>query len=226
MRTALLLLALSCGPPAAAQTISGHAYAIDGDTLDMAGQRIRLFGVDAPESMQTCEKGRTAWACGQEAKRLLAQMVEGRAVSCTAGDRDHYGRIVATCYAGQSDLSGVLVREGLAIALPQFTGDYVAFQARAKQYGLGLWSSNFQTPGDFRQANPALFAAKAPKANVAVAARPTAARRVAASTSSWSYRNCAQARAAGAAPLYRGQPGYGAHMDGDGDGIACEPYRR
>ncbi|WBH18304.1 excalibur calcium-binding domain-containing protein [Sphingomonas radiodurans] len=40
------------------------------------------------------------------------------------------------------------------------------------------------------------------------------------------FRNCAAARAAGAAPLYRGQPGYGAHMDGDGDGIACEPFRR
>lgn len=42
--------------------------------------------------------------------------------------------------------------------------------------------------------------------------------------SSWSYRNCREARAAGTAPIYRGQPGYGAHMDGDGDGIACEPY--
>ncbi|WP_370308217.1 excalibur calcium-binding domain-containing protein [Sphingobium abikonense] len=43
---------------------------------------------------------------------------------------------------------------------------------------------------------------------------------------SWSYRNCREARAAGAAPLYRGQPGYGPHMDGDSDGIACEPYSR
>lgn len=40
------------------------------------------------------------------------------------------------------------------------------------------------------------------------------------------FRNCAEARAAGAAPLRRGEPGYGAHMDGDGDGVACEPYRR
>ncbi|WP_232313843.1 excalibur calcium-binding domain-containing protein [Sphingobium sp. TCM1] len=46
-----------------------------------------------------------------------------------------------------------------------------------------------------------------------------------ASGSSWSYPNCRAARAAGAAPLYAGQPGYGPHMDGDGDGIACEPYR-
>ena len=36
------------------------------------------------------------------------------------------------------------------------------------------------------------------------------------------YRNCREARAAGAAPLYRGQPGYGSHLDRDGDGVACE----
>lgn len=39
------------------------------------------------------------------------------------------------------------------------------------------------------------------------------------------YRNCSEARAAGAAPIYRGQPGYAEHLDRDGDGIACEPYR-
>jgi len=39
------------------------------------------------------------------------------------------------------------------------------------------------------------------------------------------YRNCAQARAAGAAPVRIGEPGYGAHLDRDGDGIGCEPYR-
>ena len=40
-----------------------------------------------------------------------------------------------------------------------------------------------------------------------------------------SFANCAAARAAGAAPLRRGEPGYGAHLDRDDDGIACEPYR-
>lgn len=39
------------------------------------------------------------------------------------------------------------------------------------------------------------------------------------------FRNCAAARAAGAAPLHRGDPGYGPWLDRDGDGIACEPYR-
>lgn len=64
----------------------------------------------------------------------------------------------------------------------------------------------------------------------AVRALPDApARRVhvaSTATGGWSYPNCRAARGAGAAPLYRGQPGYGAHMDGDDDGIACEPIRR
>nr|WP_246623811.1 excalibur calcium-binding domain-containing protein [Sphingomonas colocasiae] len=38
------------------------------------------------------------------------------------------------------------------------------------------------------------------------------------------YRYCADARRAGAAPLYRGEPGYRDALDRDGDGIACEPY--
>ena len=48
---------------------------------------------------------------------------------------------------------------------------------------------------------------------------------VSGATPGGAYRNCREARAAGATPLYRGQPGYGAHMDGDNDGIACEPVR-
>ena len=40
------------------------------------------------------------------------------------------------------------------------------------------------------------------------------------------FANCTQARAAGAAPLYRGEPGYGRHLDRDNDGVACEPYRK
>ena len=38
------------------------------------------------------------------------------------------------------------------------------------------------------------------------------------------YNGCNEVRDAGKAPLYRGDPGYGEHMDGDGDGIACEPH--
>lgn len=225
MRRVFSLLAVLCATPAVAQTLEGPAIAVDGDTLAMSGQRLRLFGIDAPESMQTCDRGGVAWSCGEGAKRLLAQMIEGRAVNCTARDRDHDGRIVATCHAGNSDLAAVMVREGLAITLPQFTSEYASLEARAKQFKLALWGSRFQTPGQFREANPTLFAAPLSQSVQLVAARP-AAPRAPTIVSTWSFRNCAAARAAGAAPLYRGKPGYGAHMDGDGDGIACEPYRR
>lgn len=72
--------------------------------------------------------------------------------------------------------------------------------------------------------------AQQPSGGIAVGRAPTArrvaAQRVVSSAGTWSYRGCNEARAAGAAPLYRGQPGYGAHMDGDNDGIACEPVRQ
>lgn len=49
-------------------------------------------------------------------------------------------------------------------------------------------------------------------------------REIVRSTSSRRYRNCDAARADGAAPIHVGDDGYGGHLDGDGDGIACEPY--
>ncbi|WP_101927273.1 MULTISPECIES: excalibur calcium-binding domain-containing protein [Luteimonas] len=39
------------------------------------------------------------------------------------------------------------------------------------------------------------------------------------------FRNCTEAREAGAAPVHRGEPGYGPHLDRDDDGVGCEPQR-
>lgn len=226
MRKIIALIALATAIPVSAQTFSGPAAAIDGDTLAMAGERIRLHGIDAPEGAQTCDRKGAIWACGTDARALLTQLVSGRIVECTQRDRDDYGRIVASCRAGASDLGNVMVREGLAIALTRFSQDYVEAEARAKSFGMALWGSKFQTPAEFRAANPALFAARAPRSPAGVPIRSAAPRTAAVASFSFSFRNCAAARAAGAAPLRRGQPGYGIHMDGDGDGIACEPYRR
>ncbi|MBV2150199.1 excalibur calcium-binding domain-containing protein [Sphingobium sp. AS12] len=84
------------------------------------------------------------------------------------------------------------------------------------------------TPRNTIKRDPLTSAAELDGQQPAVAAFSPVQRQapMAATVSTWSYRNCAAARAAGAAPIYRGQPGYGAHMDGDGDGIACEPYPR
>ena len=117
---------------ASAQIVLGQAEAVDGDSLEMTGTSIRLFGVDAPEALQTCQRGGETWACGQEAKAALAQLTQGKPLRCETRDHDKYGRSVATCYVGRVDLAATMVAAGLAVALPDFTTTYVEHEARAR----------------------------------------------------------------------------------------------
>ncbi|WP_234033961.1 thermonuclease family protein [Qipengyuania gaetbuli] len=219
MRWLLLFAALQFPSAASAQVFTGTAIAVDGDSLEMTGARIRLHGIDAPEGTQACQRNGEAWACGAEAKAMLAGLVDGKLVTCEQRDIDVYGRLVATCKAGRVDPAQALVRSGMAIALSEFSDAYLASEASAKQAKVGLWSSEFQLPADFRAANPQ----SAPQ----VYKRPTApgVRYDQATGGGLYFRSCREARAAGRAPIYRGQPGYRSGLDGDNDGIACEPYR-
>ncbi len=72
----VLALALACARSAPAagnegQPIAGGAFVIDGDTLTVAGQRIRLYGIDAPEFHQLCQRDGEPWRCGQAATVAL-----------------------------------------------------------------------------------------------------------------------------------------------------------
>jgi endonuclease YncB( thermonuclease family) len=75
---------------------------IDGDTIEIHGQRIRLFGIDAPESRQTCEAGGETYRCGQQAALAMSQFINQRTVICEQRDIDRYGRIVAILFAEPS----------------------------------------------------------------------------------------------------------------------------
>lgn len=216
----LFVIALALTPlSASAQDISGSGRAMDGDSLDMAGIAVRLHGVDAPELYQTCSRQGQSWACGKEASAKLAQLVNGAELRCEQRDVDDYDRIVASCTARQIDLGQAMVDAGLAVALPQFSDRYLGAEARAQALKLGIWGSDFQQPVDYRAASPRAHRAK-PQASAV--RQPIAS----SAPSGVYYRNCNAAWAAGAAPLYRGQPGYRPEMDGDGDGVACEPFRR
>ena len=135
--------------PAALQ---GVASVIDGDTLDIHDTRIRLFGIDAPERQQTCfDEAGAVWRCGQAAALALAGRIAGMPVTCTTRDIDRYGRIVAVCYADDTDLNGWMVSQGHARAWARYSLDYVSDENAAKYLRRGLWAGAFIDPWDWRR---------------------------------------------------------------------------
>jgi endonuclease YncB( thermonuclease family) len=135
----------------AAPVITGHAVVVDGDSLRIRDDAIRLAGIDAPELGQSCTgPDNVEWACGLEAKRRLAERIGDRPVSCRQIKIDPYDRIVAICTtANGDDLSAAMTRSGYA--LPD-GGDprYRAEETFARSAGAGMWSGSFQIPWEWR----------------------------------------------------------------------------
>lgn len=143
-------------PRAPGEPVSGRARVVDGDSLEIAGVRIRLAGIDAPERTQDCRDADGAtYACGEAAARALAALVAGRSVSCTPDDVDRYNRDVAVCSAGGRDLAEALVREGHALAYAQRgRARYAEAERDARQARRGLWAGSFEQPAVWRRQNP------------------------------------------------------------------------
>ncbi|WP_027891159.1 excalibur calcium-binding domain-containing protein [Calidithermus chliarophilus] len=194
----------------AQNTVVGRASVVDGDTLEIQGMRVRLWGVDAVESSQTClDAAGRVWPCGRRAAFALADFLGARTVSCTRKDTDRYGRMVAVCRVGDTEINRWLVEQGWALAYVQYGGQvYLASQNQARAGKRGIWQGSFTPPWEYR-ANPK----NPPSAGTPRPSSPT---------SDVYYANCSEARAAGAAPIYRGQPGYRPGLDRDRDGVACE----
>ena len=116
------LLAAAFSPAAYAQ-LSGPASVTDGDSLKVSGHRVRLHGIDAPESAQTCRAGGKPWSCGKTAASALRKRLAGRPVVCEERDRDRYGRIVAVCRVAGEDVNAWMVSQGWALAYRKYSTD-------------------------------------------------------------------------------------------------------
>jgi endonuclease YncB( thermonuclease family) len=143
-------------PAALGAPVTGRAKIIDGDSLEVSGERIRLFGIDAPESRQACRDARRqSYACGREAARALSAFIAGRAVTCTPVDYDRYGRDVAICTAEGRDLGDAMVRAGHAVEYARHSdGRYIAAEREARAGKRGIWAGEFEEPELWRRRNP------------------------------------------------------------------------
>lgn len=153
--TRFLLLAASAalfasGTAGAQSQFSGAARAKDGDSLMVGNKEVRLFGIDAPELNQSCQRNAEDWACGAAAKDLLDSLIRGKSVYCTSTGTDQFGRALAQCAAGPTDLNRAMVANGYAVAFRRYSSDYVSAEDSAKANRRGIWSSKFTMPSDYR----------------------------------------------------------------------------
>ncbi len=149
----LLAALLTLLPALALADITGPARVIDGDTIEIEGQRIRLLGIDAPETDQPCRLNGERWRCGQDAANALAEKIGRQPVTCHELDRDPYGRSVATCTVGGEDIGEWLVSTGWAVTYICFSYEYSRAEQRAKSARRGVWASEFEQPWAWRKAN-------------------------------------------------------------------------
>lgn len=150
---AFLLALCLAAPPALAVSLTGTARVVDGDTIEISGQTLRLIGIDAPELAQPCQRAGKPWACGTWSRDALRARLKGRDLSCSGRDQDRYGRWLVTCRLGGQDLGQDLVRNGIAFAYRRYSSLYIPDEALAEGESRGLWSGTTETPEDYRHAD-------------------------------------------------------------------------
>jgi len=140
--------------PSAERTVEGKAQIVDGDTLEIGNHRVHLYGIDAPEADQTCERKGKPWRCGLEVTFAMSELLEFNWLICRQREIDTAGDIVGVCRIGGPkgfSVNREIVRRGWALALRPSGGDYAAAEQEAQAANAGLWSGSFVAPWEWRR---------------------------------------------------------------------------
>ena len=133
----------------------------DGDSIKIGREKIRLFGIDAPEMNQICNDGNNnPYACGHVSKKFLADFLyiknSGKQIYCYYSERDKYKRIIGDCFIGADNeisINGSMVFYGHAVAYTRYSKKYLDAQDDAKGFKSGLWTGTFVLPEEWRKNN-------------------------------------------------------------------------
>jgi endonuclease YncB( thermonuclease family) len=137
-----------CSHPVFTNFIQGIARVIDGDSLVINKQRIRLQYIDAPELNQICDQGKEM---GLEAKIFLQQFIKSTSIRCEYNEVDQYNRKLATCFKNTVNLNELMVKQGLAFNYDYHGNNYKSQEIIAKNEGRGIWKYNCKLPYEYRR---------------------------------------------------------------------------
>ncbi len=162
----VLLGAVVFGASAAlSQQVSGPAIVVDGDTIELNGQRYRLAGIDAPEAAQTlplATGGQDFF--GRGAALVLRALLQDGAIRCDAtGKRDNRGTRLAVCFSGKTDLGAEMIERGMAWTVPDDSSPYKRLEATARDKRRGFWRDQLERPWHYRRRLQYSAGSKAPK---------------------------------------------------------------
>jgi endonuclease YncB( thermonuclease family) len=137
------------------ECLTGRAKVIDGDTIVVADQLVRLHGIDAPELDQTFQWRGQQIVCGTMSLAALEALIAGVKVRCEVVERDRHGRLVAKVFSPNGvDIGRRLVSAGWAVAYRRYSKDYVDAEAEARKARRGMWRGTFVKPWEWRASSP------------------------------------------------------------------------
>lgn len=130
--------------------LTGVVTVVDGDTIRLGAERVRLFGIDAPEKSQPCVIENRTVRCGELATNALRSLAEDKTAKCEPQSRDRYGRTVAICTVEGEDIGASMVRQGMAVAYAKYSTRYVPLEQEAQSAHKGMWAGQFESPEAWR----------------------------------------------------------------------------
>tara|TARA_B100000315_G_scaffold125690_1_gene115503 strand:- start:333 stop:1166 length:834 start_codon:yes stop_codon:yes gene_type:complete len=121
------------------ETHIGNARIVDGNTIDLSGEHIRLLGINSPDLHQVCLlEENMSFPCGEDSKNFLSDLILDRALTCRGQKRDRNNNLIARCFIGEQDIGRKMVLEGKAFSKRKPI-DYLKDEKRAREGKRGMW---------------------------------------------------------------------------------------